>query len=158
MFRVLFNQFAEIIIQGNETFLHYRGFLYVRRLNGANGKIYCRSRKQDGCSASLITISYGGEISVLEGGEDESHSHAPHPDEISAIKVLAGIREHASANPEIPPERCLRPLSGIRTTVKTRRLTLIIYRILKNYLLLTELQQPVKIFCYMILMQMRNII
>ena len=106
---------AEIIKQGNKTFLHFKQFLYLRRSNGTRGVVYWRCRGRNECSAALITVTDGGKISIREGGDANSHSHTPDPDEVAAVKLFANIKENASQNPEVPPERCLPALSGLHS-------------------------------------------
>lgn len=109
---------GEIIIKGKSSYLHVNGFVYIRSSSGAGTKIYWRCRRKTTCGARATTVSVGETVSVLHGGNPEDHAtHAPDPDEVLALKTIAGIKRAACDHPEAPPSRILRELQDAPSSI-----------------------------------------
>lgn len=91
--------------------LHLDGYIYYKS-RVRNEKTYwdCRKTKRKECTARAVTIVNvsDGNIEVLKGPTDSSHSHPPDREEVAAEKLIQGIKRKAATQPELRPAQLLR--------------------------------------------------
>lgn len=84
----------EIIKKGRNVYGHLGGFLYVGSDSKGSVK-YWKCKNNSTCSARLTTVNTGRNLLVRKGGSATSHiGHAPNPEEVEALRVMASIKVH----------------------------------------------------------------
>ena len=108
---------AEIIRKGKTCYLIYKGFIYIKH---SSGNIYWRCQDCKVCATRLVVDANGHIIIVKKGGDASSHSYAPDPEAVTALKTLCSMRREATEHPEAPPARIMRSLQEAPPAVLAR--------------------------------------
>ena len=69
---------------------------------------YWKCRRKTECSARLVTFSTGRNVFIRSGGAPQSHSHAPNPEEVQALRLMGSVKRAAADHPERPPSAVMR--------------------------------------------------
>ena len=108
---------AQIIYSGKTAYLHLRGFLYLKHSKGAGNITYWKCRKLHECGARATTTLEGQTVKLLRAVKDDDHTHAPNVEEVTALRIVRGMKRRASEHPETPPVQVLRCLQEVPSAV-----------------------------------------
>ena len=68
--------------------------------------------QNDNCSVRLTTINTERNVAIRKGGGAESHSHAPNPEKVGALR-MSSIKKAASEHPDHPPSAVMRIVQDV---------------------------------------------
>lgn len=100
-------RYLALIEKGKSTYGHLDGYLYTCT-DTKNDRKYWKCRKKTECSARLVTVAAGHNVVIRKGGDPASHSHAPNPEEVEALRLMGTVKRAAADHPERPPSAVMR--------------------------------------------------